>query len=114
MSVSDKVKGLLALCGKKQVDMAASFGMSKQTMGNKMNRGSWSANDLAKAAEFCGCKRRLLCQTVSRSSLMLRKKKRPRANDARGLGAGLTLAMYIRAGARLDSGLLVFLSDHQV
>ena len=56
MSVSDKVKGLLALCGKKQVDMAASFGMSKQTMGNKMNRGSWSANDLAKAAEFCGCK----------------------------------------------------------
>ena len=40
MSVSDKVKGLLALCGKKQVDMAASFGMSKQTMGNKMNRGS--------------------------------------------------------------------------
>ena len=41
MSVSDKVKGLLALCGKKQVDMAASFGMSKQTMGNKMNRGSW-------------------------------------------------------------------------
>ena len=56
MSVSDKVKGLLALCGKKLVDMAASFGMSKQTMGNKMNRGSWSANDLAKAAEFCGCK----------------------------------------------------------
>lgn len=51
-----QVKGLLALCGKKQVDMAASFGMSKQTMGNKMNRGSWSANDLAKAAEFCGCK----------------------------------------------------------
>lgn len=49
-------KSLLALCGKKQVDMAASFGMSKQTMGNKMNRGSWSANDLAKAAEFCGCK----------------------------------------------------------
>ena len=34
--------------------------------------------------------------------------------NARGLGAGLTLAMYIRAGARLDSGLLVFLSDHQV
>ena len=54
MSVSDKVKGLLALCGKKQIDLAASFGMSKQTMSNKMNRGSWSANDLARAAEFCG------------------------------------------------------------
>ena len=50
------LSGIGALCGKKQVDMAASFGMSKQTMGNKMNRGSWSANDLAKAAEFCGCK----------------------------------------------------------
>ena len=56
MSVSDKVKGLLALCGKKQIDLAEYFGMSKQTMGNKMSRGSWSANDLAKAAEYCGCK----------------------------------------------------------
>lgn len=56
MSVSDKVKGLLALSGKKQVDLAAYFGMSKQTMGNKMSRSSWSASDLAKAAEFCGCK----------------------------------------------------------
>ena len=61
MSVSDKVKGLLALCGKKQVDMAASFGMRL--------RNSAAANW------------RLLCQTVSRSSLMLRKKKRPRANE---------------------------------
>ena len=55
MSVSDKVKGLLALCGKKQIDLAANFGMSKQTMGNKMHRGSWSANDLAKVAKFCDC-----------------------------------------------------------
>lgn len=56
MSVSDKVKGLLALSGKKQVELATHFGMSQQTMGNKMRRGSWSANDLAKVAEFCGCK----------------------------------------------------------
>lgn len=56
MPVSDKVKGLLALCGKKQIDLASSFGMSKQTMGNKMARNSWSARDLAKVAEFCGCK----------------------------------------------------------
>ena len=78
MSVSDKVKGLLALCGKKQVDMAASFGMSKQTMGNKMNRGSWSANDLAKAAEFCGCK---LAFIMPDGQQIIRKKKRPRANE---------------------------------
>ena len=56
MSVSDKIKGLLALRGKKQIELAEAFHMSKQTMGNKMNRGSWSARDLAKVAEFCGCK----------------------------------------------------------
>ncbi len=56
MAVSDKVKGLLALSGKKQIDLAAHFGMSKQTMGNKMSRNSWSASDLARVAEFCGCK----------------------------------------------------------
>ena len=56
MAVSDKVKGLLALSGKKQIDLAAHCGMSKQTMGNKMSRNSWSASDLARVAEFCGCK----------------------------------------------------------
>ena len=56
MSVSDKVKALLALSGKRQLDLAQYFGMSKQTMGNKMSRGSWSGKDLAKAAEFCGAK----------------------------------------------------------
>lgn len=56
MSISDKVKGLLALSGKKQIELASNFGMSKQTMGNKMARGSWSGNDLAKVADFCECK----------------------------------------------------------
>lgn len=56
MAISDKVKGLLTLCGKKQIDLAEHFGMSKQTMANKMARNSWSGRDLAKAAAFCGCK----------------------------------------------------------
>lgn len=56
MAISDKVKGLLALSGKKQIELADRFGMSKQTMNNKMNRGSWSASDLARVADFCGCK----------------------------------------------------------
>ena len=56
MAISDKVKALLAVTGKKQIDLAEEFGMSKQTMNNKISRGSWSASDLAKAAEFCGCK----------------------------------------------------------
>lgn len=55
MSISDKVKGMLALTGKKQIELAEEFGMSKQTMSNKMARDSWSASDLAKAAQFCGC-----------------------------------------------------------
>ena len=56
MSISDKIKGLFAHCGKKQLDLAANFGMSKQTMGNKMARNSWSARDLAKVAKFCDCR----------------------------------------------------------
>ena len=56
MAISDKVKMLLAATGKKQIDLAEEFGMSKQTMNNKISRGSWSASDLARASEFCGCK----------------------------------------------------------
>ena len=56
MSVSDKVKGLLALSGKRQIELADCFGMTKQTMSNKMARDSWSAKDLARVAEFVGCK----------------------------------------------------------
>lgn len=55
MSVTEKVKALLALSGKKQVELAKEFDMSPQTMSNKMARGSWSAADLAKVAAFCGC-----------------------------------------------------------
>ena len=56
MSVSNKVKGLLALSGKRQIELADFFGMTKQTMSNKMARDSWSAKDLARVAEFVGCK----------------------------------------------------------
>ena len=56
MSVSNKVKGLLAFRGRKQIDLAAHFGMSKQTMSNKFARNSWFATDLIKVANFCGCK----------------------------------------------------------
>lgn len=56
MSVSDKVKGLLALCGKRQIELAAEFNMSKQSMNNKFARNGWFASDLIKVADFCGCK----------------------------------------------------------
>lgn len=56
MSISEKVKGLLALTGKMQIELAAKFGMSKQTMNNKFTRNSWYAKDLIVAAELCGGK----------------------------------------------------------
>ena len=55
MSTSDKVKALLALSGKKQVELAACFGITSQSMNNKMNRDSWSSKDLVTVAEFTGC-----------------------------------------------------------
>lgn len=56
MAVSDKVKAVLALTGKRQIDLATHLGMSKQVLSNKLARGSWSGRDLAKVAAFCGGK----------------------------------------------------------
>lgn len=56
MAVSNKVKAILAICNKKQVELAQYFDMGKQSMNNKMARDSWSAKDLIKVAEFTGCK----------------------------------------------------------
>ncbi|MCR4771452.1 MAG: transcriptional regulator KorA [Oscillospiraceae bacterium] len=56
MTVSDAVKGLLGMSGKKQVDLAARLGMTKQSMSNKIKKNSWFASDLVKAADLCGCK----------------------------------------------------------
>ena len=53
-SVSQRVKQALAGCGKRQIEMAEYFGISRQAMSNKVARDSWSAYDLAKAAQFVG------------------------------------------------------------
>jgi len=52
MSVSDKVKALLALCGKRNIDAANYFGMSAQSFNNKLSRGSFSSDDLIKLCRF--------------------------------------------------------------
>lgn len=52
MAVSDKVKALLNLKGKKIKDMADYFEMSQQAMRNKLNRGSFSAEDLIRVSMF--------------------------------------------------------------
>ncbi len=52
--ISDKIKGLLAMSGRKEVELAAYFGISPQSMHNKFSRGSFSGEDLIKIADFLG------------------------------------------------------------
>lgn len=57
MSISSKVKALISMQEKKQVDLMPVLEMSsKQSLSNKFSNGRWSADDLARVAEFCGCK----------------------------------------------------------
>lgn len=57
MAASKKIKSLLAETDKKQADLMEVLGMSsKQSLSNKFTNERWSADDLAKIADFCGCK----------------------------------------------------------
>lgn len=55
MSVTDKIKALLSIKGKKNIELAAYLGISSQSMQNKFSRGSFSAEDLIKIADFLNC-----------------------------------------------------------
>jgi transcriptional regulator with XRE-family HTH domain len=55
MSVTDKIKALLSLRGKKNIELAKHLGISAQSMQNKLSRGSFSAEDLIKIADFLDC-----------------------------------------------------------
>lgn len=55
MAVSEKIKALMAIKGKKFVELAEYFGITPQSMQNKLSRGSFSAEDLIKIADFLGC-----------------------------------------------------------
>lgn len=54
--VTDKIKALLAMSGKKQIDLAKEFGLTPQSMNNKMSLNRYNAEDLIKIAQFTGCK----------------------------------------------------------
>lgn len=57
MAISKKVKALLAQVDKKQSDLLDVLDIkSKQSLSNKFSNERWSADDLVKVAEFCGCK----------------------------------------------------------
>lgn len=53
--VSDKIKGLLSMKGKRYKELAQLFGISEQAMRNKFARGSFSADELIMIADFVGC-----------------------------------------------------------
>lgn len=52
--VADKIKGLLTLSGKKEIELAEEYGISAQGMHNKFSRGSFSMEDAIKIGGFCG------------------------------------------------------------
>lgn len=53
--ISDKIRALLTLSGKRNIDLAALYGVSKQSMGNKLTNNGFSADDLIRIATFTGC-----------------------------------------------------------
>lgn len=57
MAISKKIKSLLMETDKKQSDLMEVLNMgSKQSLSNKFAHERWSAEDLVKIADFCGCK----------------------------------------------------------
>lgn len=54
MSVTDKVRAAINLSGKSNTELAAYLGISNQSLSNKLRRGSFSAEDLIKIADFSG------------------------------------------------------------
>ena len=54
MAIAEKVRAVLALEGKKNTELAAFFGITPQSMNNKLSRDSFSTKDLIKVADFVG------------------------------------------------------------
>lgn len=55
MAVSEKINALLQMRGVKKYELADFLEMSPQSLRNKFNRGSFSAEDLIKISDFLGC-----------------------------------------------------------
>ena len=54
MAVTEKLKSLMAIKGKKNVELANYLNIGTQSLSNKFNRGSFSAEDLIKISDFLG------------------------------------------------------------
>lgn len=57
MKISDTVRALLNICGKKQSDLIDVLGKaSKQSLNNKFAYDRWDGKDLIKVADALGCR----------------------------------------------------------
>lgn len=55
MAISEKINALLQIRGMKKYELAELLEMSPQSLRNKFNRGSFSAEDLIKISSFLNC-----------------------------------------------------------
>lgn len=55
MPITDKIKALISIKGKKNIELAEYLDITPQSLQNKLARGSFSAEDLIKIADFLGC-----------------------------------------------------------
>ena len=53
-TITSRIKSLLSLAGKKNIELASYLGITAQSLQNKFNRGSFSADDLIKISSFVG------------------------------------------------------------
>lgn len=58
---------MLLLCEKDHAGLADHFGISKQALSNKFYRGSFTAQELIEAAEYCECE--IVINTPSGNSI---------------------------------------------
>lgn len=71
MAVSEKINALLQIRGVKKYELAEHLEMSPQSLRNKFNRGSFSADDLIKISDFLGCT--LIFEIDDRQKIILDK-----------------------------------------
>ena len=89
MSVSNQVRALLNLTGRKQVELQDILEMgSKQSLNNKFAKDRWSAEDLIRVSEFCGCKLAFILPSGERITLSGSPATTPPSGDMPGPGAG--------------------------
>lgn len=68
MTISSKIKSLLKMNNKEHSELASFLGISRQSLTNKLFRGSFSAADLIKIATFLNCE---LCFLSNESKITL-------------------------------------------